>query len=100
MMETRSNKPFEEIHDLSTQQQGTGLILVNLESLLFVDLCHKFYFISAVVRFQDQYESLFLTMQFLYGDTCREPPITMITTYLPSKTPYVDDRQDVDVNLR
>ena len=29
----------EEIYDLSTQQQGVGSILVNFESLLFVDLC-------------------------------------------------------------
>jgi hypothetical protein len=31
-----------EIPDLSTQQQGTESILVNSESLLFVDLCYRF----------------------------------------------------------
>jgi hypothetical protein len=32
----------KEIPDLSTQQQGTESILVNSESLLFVDLCYGF----------------------------------------------------------
>ena len=32
----------KEIPDLSTQQQGTESILVNSESLLFVDLCYRF----------------------------------------------------------
>ena len=34
----------KEIPDLSTQQQSTGSILVNSESLLFVDLCYGFWF--------------------------------------------------------
>jgi len=45
--EARSNTTFGRIHDLSTQQQGTGSILVNFESLLFVDSCHKFWFYSS-----------------------------------------------------
>jgi hypothetical protein len=36
-----ATQPSEEIHDLSTQQ-GTGSILVNFESLLFVDSCDRF----------------------------------------------------------
>ena len=32
----------KEIPDLSTQQQGTESILVNSESLLFVDWCYRF----------------------------------------------------------
>ena len=32
----------KEIPDLSTQQQGTESILVNSESLLFLDLCYRF----------------------------------------------------------
>ena len=32
----------KEIPDLSTQQQGTEYILVNSESLLFLDLCYRF----------------------------------------------------------
>jgi len=35
-------KVGKEIPDLSTQQQGTESILVNSESLLFVDLCYGF----------------------------------------------------------
>jgi len=34
----------KEIPDLSTQQQGTESILVNSESLLFLDLCYRFWF--------------------------------------------------------
>ena len=30
----------KEIPDLSAQQQGTESILVNFESLLFIDLCY------------------------------------------------------------
>ena len=35
---------YERNPDLSTQQQGTESILVNSESLLFVDLCYRFWF--------------------------------------------------------
>ena len=45
--EARSNTTFGRIHDLSTQQQGTGSILVNFESLLFVDSCDEFWFYSS-----------------------------------------------------
>jgi len=34
----------KEIPDLSTQQKGTESILVKFESLLFVDLCYRFWF--------------------------------------------------------
>jgi hypothetical protein len=37
----KATQPSNENHDLSTQQQGTGSILLNFESLLFVDLCDR-----------------------------------------------------------
>jgi hypothetical protein len=40
MLENKTT--FKEIHDLSTQQQGTGPILVKFESPFFVDSYHWF----------------------------------------------------------